>query len=79
MVAPIVIPLINNATHVEKAEDKKKEIKEELKQINEAPKVSPGIQEIIKRRVKLVENYRDRINLIMQSPINLSEVKEVMF
>lgn len=41
--------------------------------------MSQGIKEIIRRRVKVVENYRDRINMIMKSPINLGEVKEVLF
>jgi len=41
--------------------------------------MSPGIKEMIRRRVKVVENYRDRINMIMKSAINLGEVKEVLF
>jgi hypothetical protein len=41
--------------------------------------MSPSIVEIIRRRVKVVENYRDRINLIMKSAVNLGEVKEVMY
>jgi hypothetical protein len=41
--------------------------------------MSPSIVEIIRRRVKMVENYRDRINLIMKSAVNLGEVKEVMY
>ena len=41
--------------------------------------MSSSIVEIIRRRVKVVENYRDRINLIMKSAVNLGEVKEVMY
>ena len=38
-----------------------------------------GVREIIERRVKVVQNYRDRVNMILSSPLNLAEVREVMF
>ncbi len=73
---------MNNVTKIveKKVQPIFEENKEEFKKYSETPPTLPlGILEIIRRRVRVVENYRDRINLIMKSAINLGEVKEVMF
>ena len=73
---------MNNETKIveKKIQPILEENKEEAKKYSETQPTLPlSVLEIIRRRVKVVENYRDRINLIMKSAINLGEVKEVMF
>ncbi len=50
-----------------------------VEEVPESQLVKMGVKEIIERRVKVVQNYRDRVNMILSSPLNLAEVREVMF